>query len=274
MTGDPGAFPPEALEDVAYLGRSANRPRLLRALASEPATRSKLEDRTGVATTTVGRILVELQERGWAERTADGRYVATPSGRVALRAFAPTVTAMETIRSLGDAAGWLPLAELSIGVHHFADARVVRPAPNAPLELVDYLADRIGGASTFRALTFLDPPTPAGEAMHAGVVEGDLDAEHVLAGGLAEHLRDRRKSPPRWREYLEAGARVYRYEGHVPCNLFVLDGTALIMSDRPEGGGAVVESTDDTVLAAVDDLYAAYRDDAERIEVGFFASRG
>lgn len=271
MAGDPGEFSSEALDDVAYLGRSANRLRLLATLTSEPATRSAIEERTGIPSTTIGRILNELQDRDWVERTVDGEYAGTPMGETVVREFAPLVDAMKTVRTLGDAAAWLPMDELPIGIHHFEDATVVRPTPNSPFELVDHVAELVRNARTFRTLTFLDPPSPVGEAMHAGVVDGRLTAEHVLAGGLVAHLRAEQKSPPGWREYLEAGARVYRYDGRIPSNLFVVDETVLVMSDRPEGSGAAIQTKDETVLAGVGELFEEYRDAAEPVEPEFFA---
>ncbi len=259
-------MPHDAMEDIAYLGRSENRFPLLSAVAERSATRSELGERTGIASTTIGRLIKEFQGRNWVERTTDGEYRATPTGRTVVQVFAPFVASMATIRSLGDAVGWLPMDELSIDLRHFSDARVLRPSPNAPYEFVEQLADRIRAARSFRVLTFLEPPLPAGEAMETGVVEGRLTAEHVLAGGLVEYLQERNKQPPRWKEYIEAGATVYAYDGHIPCNLFITDRSVLIMDKRPEGGGAALESHDETVRRAVTELYGSYRDAATLVE--------
>lgn len=270
MAGEPPDLSSAALDDVAYLGRSANRIRILSALASSPGTRSALENRTGVTSTTVGRILNELQEREWVERTVDGEYTATATGQVVVREFMPIVEALETVRSLGDAVGWLPTDELSVDICHFADATVRRPTANAPFLLVEHIANLVRNGSVFRTLTFLDPPSPVARAMQTGVTSGELRAEHVLAGGLTTYLRDNQRSPPDWQAYLEAGASVYRFEGRIPCNLFLVDETVLIMSDRPEGGGGAVESTDERVLSAAEELLAAYRERAEPVAAPFF----
>ncbi|WP_256297367.1 helix-turn-helix transcriptional regulator [Haloarchaeobius salinus] len=259
------------MEDIAYLGRSENRLPLLNAVAEKPATRSELSERTGIASTTIGRLINEFQGRNWVERTTDGEYRATPTGRSVVRVFTPFVASMETIRSLGDAVGWLPMDELSIELQHFSEARILRSSPNAPYEFVEQLSDRIRAASWFRVLTFLDPPLPSGEAMQTGVVEGRLTAEHVLAGGLVEYLREQKKQPPRWMEYIEAGATVYCYDGHIPCNLFITDKTVLIMDEKPEGGGAAIESHDETVRRAVTELYENYRDAAVLVKADRFA---
>ena len=271
MHGDSTEVPRDAMADIAYLGRSENRLPLLSAVAEEPASRSELAARTGIASTTIGRLLNEFQTREWVERTTEGEYRATPTGRSVVRVFTPLVASMETIRRLGDAVGWLPMDELSVGLQHFSDARILRPSPNAPYEFVEQLAERVRAASTFRVLTFLDPPLPVGEAMETGVVEGRLTAEHVLAGGLVEYLREQQNHPPRWQAYIDAGATVYRYEGHIPCNLFIIDETVLIMDEKPAGGGAAIESHDTTVRSAVTELYERYRDAATLVEADRFA---
>lgn len=264
-------IPPGAMDDIAYLGRSENRLRLLHAVTEEPATRSSLVERTEIASTTIGRILNELQGRNWVKRTSEGQYDATPTGRNVVRVFMPLVGAMDTIGQLGDAVGMLPMEEIPIGIQHFREATVVEPAPNAPYEIVELLAERISEATVFRVLTFLDPPPPVGEVMQEGVFEDRLTAEHVLAGGLVEYLRKRQKKPPRWRQYIEAGATVYRYEGHIPCNLFIVDETVLIMNDRPKGGGAAILSENETVRSALSDLFDSYRDSADLVTAEYFA---
>lgn len=265
------AVPADALEDIAYLSRSENRVRLLETLASGPHSRRELGDVTGVSRTTLGRILGELEEHGWARRTTDGDYVATVTGEHVVEAFMPLVGAMQAVRDLGDAVAWLPADELSIGLQHFRDATVRRSQPHAPMEFMEYLAGLVRDATTFKVLTFLAPPSPVGEAMHAGVVEGRLTADHVLAGGLVEYLSTQSESPPHWREYVEAGARVYRYDGHIPCNVFIVDETVLVMNDRPEGSGAAIESRSETVREWAHDLIETHLEGAERVDAETFA---
>lgn len=269
--GEPSAIPRGALEDIAYLSRSENRVKILEALAAGAYPRRELEAVTGTSRTTLGRILSEFEERGWAERTPDGEYVATPRGSLVVTEFTPLVETMDTIRTLGDATACLPADELSIDIRHFRDATVRRTDPNSPLQYVDHLATLIRDGTRFRVITYMAPPSAVGEAMYEGVVDGRLTAEHVLAGGLVGYLRDRQPSPPVWPEYIDAGAQVYRYDGHIPCNLFVVDQTVIIMKDRPEGGGTAVESADETVRAGVDELFETYREAAELVDAEQFA---
>lgn len=56
------------LDDVEYLARSANRVRVLETLAKGPHDRTDLQEKTGAARATLGRILGEFEERGWIRR--------------------------------------------------------------------------------------------------------------------------------------------------------------------------------------------------------------
>lgn len=270
MVEEPDGVPTDALADVAYLARSANRVVILDALSSGSYGRRDLTDRTGIAATTVGRILNEFQDRGWVERTGDGTYSATATGSLVVEEFAPLVDAMDTIRTLGEAATWIPTDELSVGIEQFADATVRRSPPNAPMSMVEYLADCFREASSARVMTFLAAPTPVVEVMTARVADGRLSVDVVLTGELVELVRDQ-EEPPDWTPLVDEGIDVYRYDDHVPCHLFLFDAKVLIMNDRPPGGGGFVVSEDETVLAAANEFFERYRDDAEPVEAGAFA---
>lgn len=270
MGEEQDAVPTKPLADIAFLARSANRVRLLDTLSAEPYRRSTLTEVTDTPSTTIGRILNEFEEKGWVERTRDGTYRATARGALVIDEFIPLVEAMETIQSLGEAADWLPSDELTIGTQHFSDATVLRSPPHAPLKTVEYLADLVRDASTFRVLTFLAPPSPVGNAMQEGTINGELKMDLVLAGNLAEFLRDEHHQPPDWQEIIEAGARVYRYGGQIPCHLFIVDDKVLIMATEPEGQRAVIDSDNDTVLTSVNGLVDGYRDESEQIDEQFF----
>ena len=274
MTGDARALPEAALDDVAYLSRSVNRVRILETLSEESHTRRSLMDATGVSRTTLGRILNELAERGWAERTTDGRYAATRTGGHVVAAFAPTLDAMAAVRSLGEAADWLPASVHEVGLDAFRDATVHRPDPNAPLSFARELVDRIEDAGTVRTLTYLAPPEHSvAEVLHERIRDDGVSSEFVLAGGLTEYLVEDPERRGRWRASIDAGAAVYGYDDYIPCNLFAIDGTVLVVNTSPEDGspGAFVESDDQRVLEWADDLVARYREEAERIDAGTFA---
>jgi hypothetical protein len=109
--------------------------------------------------------------------------------------------------------------------------------------------------------------------MRDGVVHGEMSATHVLAGGLVGYLREHSDEPPGWREYVDAGAEVYRYDGHIPCNLFVVDDTVLIPNDQadPKRPGVGIETDDETVRSWAWEVFETYREDADRVDARTFA---
>lgn len=272
---DPSAVPADVLEHVAYLSRSANRVRILETLAAEPHSRRDLQETTAVSRPTLGRILTELDERDWVERTTDGDYAATPQGKHVVAEFRPLIEAMAAIDEFGETVSWLPTDELPISLQHFSDATVRRPAPNEPSEAGRYLADALRDASTFYSLTFIAPPRAVGLAIENNFLTGQFTAEHVFSGELVDYLRDHPERPPSWREHIEAGARIYRYDGRVPSNLFIVDELVLLLKSQPEKGtvGTAIESRNETVRSWAVDLIETYRVDADRVAVETFDQR-
>lgn len=268
--GDPGTVRSEAVEDLAYLFRSRNRIQLLQRLAERSTSRRALGEVTGASRTTLGRILAEFEDRGWVERTTDGDFVATTTGKHVAGEVAPPVDSMVAIRQLGEAVTVLPTDEESIGLSHFSDATVIRPAPNAPPEVGGSHVDLLMDADQVYTLTYIGPPRRVREVAYERVADGQLGATHVLAGGLAEYLRGGEERARHWRKYLEAGARAYEYAGHVPCHLFVADETVHIGKPETDPSGLFVETTDEVVRDWAVDLIETYRAEAEPLQVDSF----
>lgn len=266
MTERTGAGSADALEDIAYLTRSCNRVEVLDALATRPYAPCELTDVTGASRPTLGRILNEFEERGWTERADEG-YVATPTGEHVVMEFSPFAGAMAAIRNLGDAVAWLPRDELTIGLHHFRDATVRRPERYDPMDTVDVVTELLREATEFRVLTHLVAPRPKQKAMLDGVASGRLDAKIVITDDLVEYLRDNPERNAWLREFVAEGARVYRYDDPIPCNLFVIDDLVLVGKSHPESGHpyAFIETENETVRAWARELIDDYRADAERI---------
>lgn len=136
---------------------------------------------------TSDQILTELDERGWAERTADGAYAVTPVVEFAVVEFAHLVGAMQAIRTLDDTVDWLPREKLSIGLHHFREATVNRPEPNGPMAPDSEIPGGVeGDGSGWRGgggvpTGFLDYPSPLDR-------QGRIPEppEHILAGDDAD----------------------------------------------------------------------------------------
>lgn len=267
--------PTDALEDAAYLSRSENRVEILDAVASGPHTRRELSEMTGVSRATLSRIMNELEDRSWTERTSGGDYVATPTGEHVAAQFVPFVESLEAIRRLGEAVDWLPIDELSIGLHHFSDAVVKRSDHDDPMEIIDFFTNLIRDANEFQVLTQFTPPEAFAESMRDGLVTGRLTGTYVITEGVIEYLRGHPERRARWRDCLGAGATVYQYDDHLPCNLWIIDDTVIIKKGGPESTqrsyGVPIISENETVQEWAAELIKTYRAEATPISIDVFA---
>lgn len=262
----------EAFADIAYLGRSRNRVEILAEIASRSLSPRELTETTGTARSTLERILTELEERGWAERTSEGEYVGTDAGKFVVQEFTPLVDAMEAIRNLGDTIAWLPRDELSISLAHFSDATVRRPAD--PAEAIDYMTGVLRDTENFRVISHLIPPEPPAEAIHDGVKSGQMTLDYVITEDVIEFLSDHPERRERWIQTIEAGAELWAWKGPIPCNLWIFDDTVWIKKSRPgsiqDSYGVPIITEDETVRSWSHDLIDRYQAAATPVDIEMF----
>ena len=259
----------EGLADIAYLARSANRVKILNALVSGSYTSRDLKQATGVSRSTLERIVSELEGRDWIERTTRGEYTATTVGEFAMSEFAPLADSMTTLRTLGDAVDYLPREELSIGLHHFSEASVRAPNSNSATAPAAYMAKLLREATEFACLVRVAPSLGFEIAMRDRAATGELTTEHVVTEDELAYIAEQPDRVRRWREYLEAEVDVFCYAGDIPCNLFVIDETVLVL-DREPTVCAFIESENETVRTWARDVIEAYRMEADRLQADVF----
>ncbi|WP_083864450.1 helix-turn-helix transcriptional regulator [Natrinema pallidum] len=85
-----------ASEQIAYLSRSANRPRLLRSIADQPGTPSDLVERCSISRATVQRIIADFENYGWVIKN-NGKYGLTAAGSLILETYEETITKIDQI---------------------------------------------------------------------------------------------------------------------------------------------------------------------------------
>lgn len=273
--GASDAVSADALDDIAYLARSANRVKLLDTLASGSYGRRELNERTGIPKTTIGRIVNEFQERDWIERTSDGEYTVTPAGAQVIAEFTPLIEAMMAIRKLGDMVAWLQASEQSIGLHHFSDATIRRPTPTDPMAPTAYYTERLRTADKFYCLVTVAPPVTFEITMTEEIQERNLTVEHIISDSEFRYICDHPDRLQRWRDYVDAGANVYRYDGEVPCNLVILDRTVYIAKTQSEYGEepyTLIETENEAVRSWAYDVITAHRTDAEQLGAMAFST--
>lgn len=271
MASDERPFAAEGLEDVAYLSRSRNRATILDSLSRGAQTRRELTEHVGASRTTLDRIVNELEDRGWVERTTDGEYVATAAGRHLIREVRPCVEAVEAIRRLGPAVDWLPVEELEIGLRHFRDATVWRPDGADPAETLDFMIRLVRETTEFRVLTHLKPPLSLLQVIQEEVASGGLSVRGVSTDSYADgSTSGQSKRPELWQDIHGAGGELYRYGGPIPCNLWVFDEVVLIKKSGPEpideSYGVPIVSENDAIRSWAEGLIEDYIAEAERID--------
>lgn len=265
----PDAPPEDALDDIAYLSRSKTRAWVLATLSAGSYTRGELEDAMEIPRTTLDRAVNELGDRGWVVRTPDGEYAATPAGDRIATESTRFIGVIQAIRNLGDAVAWLPRDELTIGLHHFQEATVRRPEPNAPNAPDTFTTELMREETEFACLVNVPPSLALEEAMIDGMVEDRLTTKHVITDDeLAVLLQDDDRAA-RWQAYVEAGADLYCYDGHIPCNLIVIDDTVLILDRQPEAPEGIVSTTPE-VYSWAHETIENYRNDAESLDATVF----
>lgn len=265
------SLPDRVLEAMAYLSRSENRMRILHALTKRPFEQRELAENTDIPRSTLRRIVTEMNEHGWAERTLDGEYVATPTGELMAAETERYIGAISAIQTLDTAVAWLPDGELMTELHHFRDARIIGPKINDAVAPDTYAIEQIRESNEFRNLTNIAPTLGFERAMHDGVEAGTLSTEHVVTPGAIRQLRMNKERQRRWQDYLDSGADLYRYDGPIPCNLFIMDETVFIADSQLERL-EYIEVNNATVLSWAHDIIDTYRQDAERLKADSFAT--
>lgn len=267
-SGDPP--PEEVLEDMVYLSRSETRLQVLTVLATSQRTPRDLSEVTDTPRSTLRRILTELVERGWADRTTDGEYVATRAGEEVAAETERYIGALQGIRTLDGAISWLPDDELTIGLQHFRSASLKRPEANAVLAPDTYLIGLLDGAAEFSCLVNTAPTVGLEKAMLRGVADGRLSTNHVITDDELAVLREDSGRVARWQEYIEAGADVFCYTGPIPGNLIVVDQTVLL-ADRDLETIEFVVSENETVRSWALETIERYRGEAQRLDAESFS---
>jgi predicted transcriptional regulator len=244
---------PTPLDDVAFLTRSPNRVAVLSALASGPQRRHELVEATGASRVTVGRILRDLDTRGWVAR--DGpTYETTTRGRLVAESLSSLRERLDAIDRLDPVLAHFPADRLGVPLEAFADAEVTVPDATAP----NRHHRRIGtvGAAADEARMYSRGVTREATDVHRNAVsENGQRCELLLSQqGFDDSLAD---------EQVRAGFQDITTAEHATIStvdegppvpfLARFDGRAFVgVADDDGVPQGVVESTDDVLVAWVD----------------------
>ena len=256
-----------ALEDIQFLANSANRVRVLDTLATEPETRRELQDSTGIPRSTTARVLDEAEDRGWVA-SEGSHYEITPMGEAMVSAFSVYIETTKGIQHLGKAIDWLPDPVHTLDFRYFRDAVITTPTEDNPTAAFDRAMELIRSANEYRGLTQNSLPEYM-KTICDRVVSGQLDFQGVVEANFINALRNDPDRAARWHDIAHG---MWLYDGRVPINMHIVDGTALIWlcAENESGEDAVIkgvlESEHPAVVSWAESLYEEYRAEAEPLD--------
>ena len=259
------------LDDIAFLSRSNNRIAVLGELARNNQTRTQLRDATEVSRPTLGRILAGFRERGWVEPGGSGNghdYTLTSLGRVVFEAFRDMMTTVNTVQELRELAPRIPFAELGIDPQDLADAQITTPSPTDATAHSRRERELLDRSDRIQFLCNEAQPETI-ERYRDWIVEDDGRLEAIIAGDAIDAAMADHEMAGHVRDMIAAeGVTIHRYEGDVSVMIGLLDHIASIIPLDDSGvAQAFIESTDDSVRAAVADTLERYRDRADRLTI-------
>jgi predicted transcriptional regulator len=250
----------DALEEIEFLARSANRVRVLDRLAEGGATRRELESATDASQPTLGRVLRDLQDRRWVDH--DGiRYEATATGRLVSEAFSALAETVRCELTLRPVIEWLPAEELGFDLARLADATITTPSQTRPGAPVRRLVDLLRGASEVRifshalneqSLDVIRRRTSEGSQSFEGVVSADA----ISAMATDDELRGKLA-----RLVAADDAAIRRADEAIPLAVTIADDVVHLLIRDDEGLlRASIDTDDEAVRSWARERYDQYRD--------------
>lgn len=246
------------LEDVRFLAGSANRVGVLTTLLDGQASRRDLQEEVGASRSTVARILGGAQDRGWVA-SEGSEYWLTPFGEAMVTDFRSYLETLEGYQHLGDMVNHLPPPLFSLDARHLRDAEIVEVTDYNPTAPLDRAYELFCEATDYRGLNQTSFPEAA-KILKDRFEQGRLDFEQVFEKGLLETFR---AEPDRAALWEPLSVRVWLYEGIVPINMHLVDGTVMVwLGPRGEMKGLLI-SENSAVLTWAESIYEEYLMESE-----------
>lgn len=252
------------IADVSFLCRSPNRVAVLAALAAEPCDRRTLRDRVDASRVTVGRILSDLEDRGWVRR--DGTdYTATTAGRVVAAAVDDLQSTLAAADRLGPLLDHLPVEDFDFDLRALADAEVVTPTPTEPTAHVDRISALFDGASDVSMV--VSSATPGVVTVnHGRVVAGDQQLDAVATPAAFEVIRDHETMATQVAEMVDTGNVQFYERETVPFQFGIFDDVTAVSADGDGVPSGIVVSDDEAVEQWAHAVFERLRADATCVE--------
>ena len=255
------------LDTIEYLARSNHRVEVLTALRVAPRTRAEIRKLTDASRVTVGRIVADLEERGWIVRHGT-EYEATPNGRFVAREFTRLMDNLEAFGSLPPVVEWFPGDEPSFDLCLLDDATVVTADEGDLIAPIRHGLDLIERADNLRAVGNGISHEFA-EAIR-DAVEGGQTNTMIGPPGMVDAVRDDPELRADMRAILESGrGTLLQYEDGKDLPVVQIgDGTVAFCSGDHR---SMVETDDEAVYEWAESYFESLRSRATPVPAEAFA---
>jgi len=254
----------EVPENIEFLTSSQNRVAVLRALKEGVAEPTELRRDLDMPRSTFRRVLSELQERRYVEKSGRG-YVATPLGGYVEEHFSEYIDKMGAVEELSEFYEHVPPSEIDVGTETIAESEIILSGsfnPHAPverfLEALDE-GEKINGLAPVVSNVYT-------EAYEKALLEDSEESEIVFSRKIAEALLARQEE---MFEYIMETCltQSYVYDGEFTLGLGIIDGKVFIGSYDSDGiMRGLLENDTDEMLAWAEEYYESRMQDVEPFE--------
>jgi predicted transcriptional regulator len=255
-------------DDLAFLTGSKTRIQMLQMLAAKPRTRTELQEAMEVSRKTIGRTLGAFTERGWAIR--DGpTYEATPLGALMAEDVVRLCDTVEMAQELRDVAKYLPTEAFDFDLRRLGNARLSIPTPEHPDAPLERALELVDSTENLRSLTYSTTRLFA-SAVHDRVLDAGMDCVFVFTDDGLDHVANDPALAALYREIVDAGGTIRRYDGRIPAIVSLWDEIATIGMHGEGTRQAIVETTDRTVRTWAEETFETYEHEAEPVTADTF----
>ena len=254
----------EAIQDIEFLARSAHRVAVLETLVEAPRDRRDLRDATGVSNPTVGRIVRDLEARGWIVGDG-GRYEPTPSGEFVTERFVELRRGMSTARRLRDVWQWLPREMDGFAVDLFEDVEVAAPGPGYPYQPIERVTQLLESTDAIRGFGTTLYKSGNLEVFCRRTIDG-MDVEYIYAPEILRAVVA--WNPALTARALERENCTILLHDSLPdddrCGLNIMDDCIGICGHDPDSAQleAVIDTTSPEARVWADEVYEEQRREA------------
>lgn len=257
------------LEDIEFLAREPHRVEVLGALAEAPRTRHELRERADVSRVTIGRLIDDLDNRGWIVHDND-QYEATARGRMVSREFARLRANLAVGDHLDDALQWLPVEEFEFDLARLHDADVLRASSwENQTAAIRHAAECVQDATHIRG-TAIGFSHEVVDSIRDLVVQEGGTFEVVIDETAFRMIQNDEGLRRRFTDILQSDTgALYRYTGPNPLHMVMtFDDLVVICGHVDEGPPpGTLETADPEVHAWAESYFEEALSESEPVEV-------